>query len=62
MTPVEKAEQLKKQYGDKALEVCGTLYGALMNNPINDNRQNHPSQENKISFWWEVLLELGYDA
>lgn len=60
MTPEKKADELKIQYGDRALEVCETLFGALTWNYAD----NHMSlaKEGIVSFWWEVLLALGYDC
>ena len=62
MTPEEKAKELIEEYGSmpNALKVCITLYWALTRNPYEDSLQL--SQENKIDFWWKVLLELGYDC
>ncbi len=61
MTPKEKADKLIAQYGNRALEVCETVYSALM---YNEGVEGCPRQvaSDKIEFWWPVLLELGYDC
>ncbi len=61
MTPEEKAQELRDQYGDRALEVCETVYNALV---YNEGVESCPRQVayEKIEFWWPVMLALGYDA
>jgi hypothetical protein len=61
MTPEEKVQELRNQYGDKALEVCETVYTALL---YHEGKEGCPRQvdSEKIEFWWSVLLALGYEC
>ena len=56
MTPEEKAKELTAQYGDKALEVCETIDGALM---WDYSSNGNPRQ---VATDKPVLLVLRYES
>ena len=58
MTPEQRAQELINQYGDKALEVCSTVYRALKIDEATGDRQ---VAYDNIQFWWPVMQALGYD-
>lgn len=60
MTPEQKAEELIAQYEGRALEVCETVFGALKVDYSKD--QMALAKEEVVSYWWDVLLILGYES
>ena len=60
MTPQQTASDMKDAWGEDALNVAEVVLDALKRNIETDTLQL--SEENKIDYWWQVMLELGYEA